>query len=295
MPELGLVLTTLLWGLTFPLLRMIVQTVPPTWVVAIRFSITFLIFIPIALAHGRSRVSAETRRNWKGALVLGVLAFLSYLTQTKGLETIGAGRAAFITGTCVVIVPLIAPLFGPERPLRSDWIACAVAVAGLFLLTRPDQGCASLGGDLWVLGCAVACALYIRVLPAISRRSDSRHTLNLLQTATVSLLAWGTLPVTGGTLPHIDSETWRAILILATFITTGTFTLQTSCQARTRPERAAIIFALEPVWASLFGYLLLGEKFTASGYLGAGLILASVLGLELWNWRVRLVSGPATT
>jgi drug/metabolite transporter (DMT)-like permease len=286
--ELGLVLTTLLWGLTFPLLRVVVQTVPPPWVVAIRFSITFLVFVPIALTHGRARIASEAKKNWKGALLLGFLAFASYLTQTEGLQTISAGRTAFITGTSVVIVPLLSPLFGPDRPQRSDWIACLGAVAGLFLLTRPDLGGGSLKGDLWVLACSVICAFYIRFLPAIAKRSESQHTLNLMQIGAVAVMAWTTLPLSGGAIPTISRDSWIGILILATFLTTGTFSLQTSCQAHTTPERAAIIFAMEPVWGSLFGFLLLGESFTPSGYLGAALILASVLGLELWNWRQRV-------
>jgi drug/metabolite transporter (DMT)-like permease len=285
MAELGLVLTTLLWGLTFPLLRVAVQTVPPAWVVAIRFTITFFIFIPIAFFDGRKRVLAELRANGWGALLLGVIAYVSYVTQTVGLETISAGRAAFITGTATVIVPLLAPFFGPERPLRSDWAACAGAMAGLFLLTRPDQGGANLRGDLWVLACAFAYALYVRFLPPISRRSQSRNTLNLVQLAAVAVLAWTAVPAAHASVPKLDRQAWTAILILAIFLTTGTFMLQTSCQARTRPERAAVIFALEPVFGSLFGYLLLGETFTPLGYVGAAIILLSVLGLELWNWR----------
>src|SRR3954469_24969055 len=152
--ELGLVLTTILWGLTFPLLRIIVQSVSPSWVVAIRFTITFLVFIPIALSHGRARVASELRENRRGAAILGVLAFGSYLTQTFGLQTISAGRTAFITGTSVVIVPLLSPLFGTERPRASDWVACLGAILGLFMLTRPDLGGGSLTGDLWVLACS---------------------------------------------------------------------------------------------------------------------------------------------
>ncbi|HUP56782.1 MAG TPA: DMT family transporter, partial [Bdellovibrionota bacterium] len=175
--DLGLVLTTIIWGTTFPLIRESMQHIEPAWFVAIRFSITFLIFIPIALSQGLGTVMAEFRRAKWGAFLLGALAWTSYLTQTIGLQTISAGRAAFITGTCVVIVPLISPLFGTpkwatstagyvtSRPERCDWVAVAFATAGLFLLTRPDLGGASLVGDAWVLVCAFVCALYIRFLP----------------------------------------------------------------------------------------------------------------------------------
>jgi drug/metabolite transporter (DMT)-like permease len=283
--DLGLVLTTIIWGTTFPLIRESVQNIEPAWFVAIRFSITFLIFIPIALSHGLGTVLAEFKRAKWGAFLLGALAWTSYLTQTIGLQTISAGRAAFITGTCVVIVPLISPFFGKERPERCDWVAVAFATAGLFLLTRPDLGGASLVGDAWVLVCAVVCALYIRFLPMFATGSKSQHTFNLMQILAVITLAWVTLPVTAGPLPAIAAPTWKAILFCAIVATTLTFMLQTRFQPLTTPERAAIIFALEPVWGSLFGYLWLGETFTGTALWGAALILASVVGLEAWKAR----------
>jgi drug/metabolite transporter (DMT)-like permease len=283
--ELGLLLTTILWGLTFPLLRVCVQTVSPAWVIAIRFTIAFLIFIPFALSHGWGRVKHELGRAWKGAALLGAIAFGSYFTQTTGLQWIGAGRAAFITGTCVVIVPILSPLFGKARPARADWIACAGATLGLFLLTRPDLGGASLRGDLWVGACAVLCAFYIRILPGQALGSSSLHTFNFIQLSAVALLAWSTLPwIGGGPLPALSPELLVMIGVLSVFLTTLTFVLQTACQPYTTPERAAIIFTMEPVWGSLFGYLFLRETFTPSGYAGAGLILASVLLLEVWNF-----------
>ena len=274
--ELALLLVAVFWGLTFPAIRSAVATVPPLDFVAWRFSLATLVFLPLVLARPAAR--RDLLRAAPLGLVLGFIAWISYITQTIGLQTVSAGRGAFITGLNVVFVPLFAPLFRQGRPGRLDLITTGLAVLGLLVMTRPDlDGLAA--GDLWVLVCAVAYALYIHALQRGSGRVDP-GALAFTQVAGVGLFALVVLPL-GEPAPFPSWEAWVAIAFCGVFATVATFWLQTRFQGDTTPTRAALIFTSEPVFAAFFAWLLIGETLGLRELAGAAMILGAVLIVEL--------------
>lgn len=283
--DLALVLVALFWGVTFPLIRGALEVLSPAQFVAWRFSLATLAFLPLAMASTRAR---RGLREVAGAgLLLGVISGLSYFAQTWGLQTVPAGRAAFITGTNVVIVPLLAPLFRAGRPGPIDFGAAFVATAGLYLMTVGEEGFGrGLGaGDLWILLCAVSYAVYLLVLQRVLARPRDPVALAFTQIAAIALLADLALLATGPV--RIPWSPWVlvALAFCATLATVATFWLQARYQGRTTAQRVALIFALEPVFATAFAWLLLGETLGRVGAVGAVVVLGAVLGAELLGSR----------
>jgi drug/metabolite transporter (DMT)-like permease len=278
--DLALLLVTLFWGLTFPLIRNALQELLPHQFMSLRFTLAALVFLPVVL------LSKKARGGLRGALIpgllLGLLAWSSYFSQAIGLQSTGAGRAAFITGTSVIIVPFLSPLFRAGRPSRGDILAALAATGGMYLLTDPSGG-GIRRGDLWILVCAFTYAIYIHCMQKVLARRPSEVALAFLQIAGVAIFAGAWWPVAGGRVLSLGPAAWIALLFCALFATVGTFWLQARFQGRTTPERVALIFAMEPVFAAIFAYWILAETLALLSVLGAAIILASVVVAELSN------------
>ena len=177
-----------------------------------------------------------------------------------------------------------------------------MATAGLYFLTM-EPGSGGLGawrlseGDLWILGCALAYTVYIHVLQKVLARRPHELSLAFTQVAGIALLAVTLLGARGNVAIPFTQAVLVALAVCAVLATVGTFWLQTRYQGRSSPERVALIFSLEPVFATLFAYWLLGETLGAVGALGAGLILIAVVGVEMLAAREqrRARAGKRTT
>ncbi|RKZ14173.1 hypothetical protein DRQ53_12155 [bacterium] len=285
--DLALVLVALFWGVTFPLIRGALEVLSPQQFVAWRFSLATLAFLPLLVA------SREARSGLRGVLgvglLLGVISGFSYFAQTWGLQTVPAGRAAFVTGTSVVIVPLLAPLFRAGRPGVADFVAAIVATGGLYMLTADDtQSAAGLvTGDFWILLCAFSYAVYILVLQRVLEKPRNPVALAFAQVAAIAFFADLVLGSTGSV--RITWSPWviSALVFCALLATVATFWLQARFQGQTTAQRVALIFALEPVFAAFFAWWLLHERMGLEGLLGAILVLGAVLGAELVGARRR--------
>lgn len=279
--DLALVLVSVFWGVTFPLIRGAMEQLTPVQFVAWRFTLAALAFLPLVLASRQAR--ASLRSVVGPGLLLGLIAGLSYFTQTWGLQTVPAGRAAFITALNVVIVPLLAPLFRAGRPTPLDFIAAIIATGGLYLMTVGEEGLGSgLGtGDFWVLTCATSYAVYLLVLQRVLRTERNAVALAFAQIAAIALIADVFLGIGGAVRIPLTAWVLAALIFCATLATVATFWLQARFQGQTTAQRAALIFALEPVFATAFAWMLLGETMGWIGGLGAVLVLGAVLGVEL--------------
>lgn len=288
--DLLLVVISILWGTTFTIVGQTVDTFPALALIALRFAIAGAVFVPPLL-----RRRHELGRH--GVLVgvlLGLVLFAGFASQTFGLSYTTPARAGFITGLNVVLVPLIGLFFGQRAPVRA-LLGVALATAGLAILSA-DCGfdpasmrvsCAGLGGapeqrlgDVLVLLCSFAFALHI---VAVSRWATRLPVVpvNAVQLLTVFVLAGVAALATIRPLPMPSPAVLAAALFLGLLATALVFWLQLVLQRHTSATHTALIFALEPVFAALFSWLWTGETLTASVLLGGGLMLAGVVAAEV--------------
>ncbi len=262
-----LVFVTLIWGSTFAIIKETIETVPVPILLAVRFSFAALLLLWVK----------PERKTLIPGLVLGVLSFAGYATQSVGMLTTTASKAAFITGLSVILTPIIGAIWLRHRvPVRA-WIAAVLALSGLGLMTlNPQEGL--VVGDFWVLATALAYALYIVYLGEIAVHHKP-IVLTALQIIVVALLSWAWAVPDLRVLKDLSLSAISALLYLAFFATALVLWLQALAQRVVPAYAAALIFALEPVFAAIFAYFLLGERLSMQGWLGGALVvLAMIIG-----------------
>ena len=275
--DLALAGNTLVWGATFVVVKDALKYATPFAFLAIRFSLAaaalFLIFL------GRWR-EPNRARGFRAGLFAGVFLFAGYALQTVGLRLTTPSKSAFITGLTVVMVPLIGSAVYRSRPRLVELAGVAVACVGMGLLTLEGASWRIGRGDLLTLGCAAAFAAHILVLGHYSLRV-SFEALSLTQIAAVAALSLGMLGWMEKPTVIWTPALAGAILVTGLLATAVAFTVQSWAQRRTSPTRTGLIFSLEPVFAWATSFLLTGEVLSARAALGAGLILAGILLVEL--------------
>ncbi len=280
--DLALAFASLIWGATFVLVKDALSDLSVLSFLAVRFVLAAAIMAVIFWRPIR-KMSAKTL--WSG-VVIGCCMFGGYIFQTAGLKFTTPTKAAFITGMCVVLVPLILAIFTRRRIGPWVWVGVAAAMVGLYFLTVPPGGLGTLNrGDTLVFVCAVMFALQIIFIGRYVG-AHSVGALAFLQVATTAVLSLLFLPVfaaAGWERPRLvlSREAVLAILITAIGSTVIGFSFQTWAQQHTSPSHTAIIISLEPVFAAFTSFLFAGERFGPRTLAGAALILAGILVAEL--------------
>jgi drug/metabolite transporter (DMT)-like permease len=279
--NLALLLCSIIWGTTFVVVRDALTDSSVLMFLAVRFASAAML---IALVYRRSLRDL----NWpafRAGTLIGLFMFTGYLFQTIGLKFTSASKAAFLTGSSVVVVPLLLVVCRQQRITRWVWWGAASAFAGLYLLTIGPQGLGSLNhGDPLVFVCAVMFALQIIFIGrAVGRVSFG--VIGFLEVATTAVLSIALVPVAAAVHwePVHFAPTRGLLLALAITSIGGTvicLPLQVWAQQYASPTHAGIILSLEPVFAVITSYLAEGERLGARDLLGAALILAGILLAE---------------
>ncbi|TBH20562.1 DMT family transporter [Thermus thermamylovorans] len=255
---------TFIWGSTFVVVKGAVEAISPNFLVLLRFLVAALFFLPL--------LGRLPRGVWGPGLELAFWLLLGYASQAIGLMYTTASRSAFITALNVVLVPLLLGLAG--RRVGPVWLAALLAFLGVgFLSYDPRQPPFNVG-DLWTLLTALTYALYI-VRLEVHAKSFPSLPLTAVQVYGTALFA---LPVVlaEGSL-RLEGVPWGAILYLGVVATALTTWLQTWGQRYVPAPQAAVLYTLEPVWATLFAFLLLGERLGLLGLVGGSLVVFATL------------------
>lgn len=260
-----LVLTTLIWASSFPLLKNVVSSLAPPVVIAVRFALAAIAFAPCARG-----LNAQLLRD---GVLLGLVCFAGSASALIGLQTTSANRAAFIISLNVILVPLLGMLLGQHLPIRV-WFAAFLALAGIGVMAWEDGGFSS--GDLWILSSAIGIAVYILMLEAATRRHSalSLTAIQLFVMASLGMV-WA-MPQLVGQIQAIASN-FSVLLYLGLVGTATPVLTQTMAQRWVSAHEAALIYTLEPVFAAVFSFWLLGEEFETRGLIGAGLVLFAMV------------------
>ena len=274
----SLVFVTLVWGTTFVVVKEALETIPVPLLLAVRFSLAALFFVWVPF----------DRRALVPAFWLGCLAFAGFGAQTIALTTAGASKVAFITGLAVVLTPLLSAAWFRNRvPLRG-FAAAILAFGGLGLLTLGGgEQVGGLGvGDAWAFLCALAYAGYIVYLGEVAGKA-SGLALAGLQHLPMAAFAWIWAAPSLDALATTPPSTYLAILYLAAVATALVAVLQTYAQRVVPAYLAALIFVLEPVFAALFAFWILGERLGPLGWTGGALVVVAMLVAEFRprRWR----------
>jgi len=258
----GLVVAALLFGATFVVVKGAVVSLPPLAFIGWRFLLGAAVLFLFARPRGRSI--------WLDGLLAGTFLFVGFASQTAGLTSTTASNSGLITGLFVVFTPLLAAAVRKKPPAIPTVSGAALSVVGLGLLTV-GAGFGLNTGDALTVVCAIAFAAHIVLLSRLA----PRH--NVVPFTAIQLLVVALLSLAGSAVfegfPLPSASVVPALIGTGVIVSAGAFLLQVRAQRVMGPSRTAIILSTEPLFAAATAAVVLGERLTGQGWLGAALIM----------------------
>ena len=274
--EALLFITAAIWGTGFVAQRLGMQNLGPLAYNAARFAVGSMALVPLLFLR-RVPFSMFAASIKPGVLAGSVLAIAAGFQQA-GLQYTSAGKAGFITGLYVVLVPIAAIFVGKKTSIHV-WTGAALALAGLYVLSV--SGTMELNrGDVLVFVSTFFWTSHIMVLDRWASKVDP-VSLACVQFGVASAFFWiGTIV--------FESPAFNDFVVSALPIAYGglfsigiAYTLQAVGQSKAHPSRAAIIMSLESPFAAIAGFLILGERLGLRELAGCALMLGGMILAQL--------------
>ena len=278
--DITLLGVSMVWGGTFPLIKVALQDSSPYAFLSLRFFIATLILATVF----RKEVASTSRDALKAGFLIGLFVFIGYITQTVGLKYTDASKSGFITGLYVVFTPVLAYPILKATLSRKLVLALFLASTGLFLLSGINPRDLSMDyGDFLTLVCAVAYAFSVVLISKYTKKHSSSvlATTQVFTTWIFCMLSWAIIDPFS--LPT-STIAWGAVFFTAVFATALAFLGQNYAQKHTTATKAAIIFTAEPIFAWIFSFATLGDTLSQEGALGAALIVVGMF-LSGFGWK----------
>jgi len=293
--DILLFVTAAIWGLAFVAQRVGMDHVGPLTFNGIRFALGALALTPLIMRMEKNRTpgfaGVDKKRLAIGGGILGLILFCGATLQQVGLagpqlaafgfEASTAGKAGFITGLYVVLVPIFGLLLA-QRPGWGTWIGAILAVVGMYLLSVTADLTISFG-DLLILIGAFFWAGHVLLVGKLSPGMDAVDAIKL---STVQFVVCAVLSLITALLTEeitlVGVQGAGLAIAYGGLMSVGVaYTLQVVAQRDAQPAHAAIILSLETVFAALGGWLLLDEILTVRAMIGCGLLLVGMLLSQL--------------
>lgn len=271
-----IILTTIIWGSSFVVMKNSVDVLPTFWLLAIRFSVSAVVLALIFI----KRWKYLNRRCLIGGSVMGLFLFLAYVFQTFGVERTTAGKNAFLTAIYCVVVPFLYWAISRIRPDRYNILAAALCIVGIGLVSLNGDFSVNLGDVLTLIGGFFFSAHIVSV-----NRYAQEHDIFLLtviQFASAAVFSWLSVLVTRPPIPEgaFTPGLITSLAYLSLLATCGAFLFQNIGQKYMPPATAAVLLCLEAPFGVIFSIIFAEERPNPAMFLGFALILAAVICSE---------------
>ena len=271
----------MIWGFAFVAQRSGMEFVGPFTFNAVRFTLGGISLIPLLIIGKKRKFNNESplplssnKILLKGGIIAGVILFFGASFQQGGMVFTSAGKAGFITGLYIILVPILGIMF-KQKTSAAIWLGAVIALVGLYLLSVTENLTIGLG-DLLVLASAFFWGLHVLVIGRFSPKTDPIQLafFQFMLCAFFSLVASLILETT--TLQNIFDAS--VPILYAGVVSVGiAYTLQVVAQQEAHPSHAAIIMSLEAVFAVIGGWIVLDENIPLRGLIGCGLMLTGMI------------------
>ncbi|MDR1643822.1 MAG: DMT family transporter [Clostridiales bacterium] len=276
--SLLLLSTALIWGLAFVAQAVGMEYVRTFTFNGVRFALGALSLIPVILIFEKG--SPNMKKTAIAGVIGGAILFAASSFQQLGMEFgASAGKAGFITGLYTIIVPALGIFMGRKVPVLA-WVGAGSAAVGMYFLSL-SEGPAGVGiGDIALFVSAFFWAGHIIAIDLFAG-SISPLKFSFIQFTTTSVLSLiAALIIESPTIPAILAA--KIPIFYGGIFSVGiAYTLQTIGQKGVEPNKAAIIFSLEALFAAIGGALIINERLGLRGYIGCGFIFAGILLSQL--------------
>lgn len=277
-----LVMGTAFWGISFPLVKDGLQIIHPYSFLLYRFSLAAIVLSILFFSHLK-RINLQTI---KYGMLVGIPLFLAILLQTVGLQYTSSANASFISGMDVLLIPVLKLFIFKKSVKPKTWIACSVALVGLYIIAMSSEHGGFNHGDLYVLAGAFAFGCYVLLVGKYVAKAET-ILIVIIQIYTCAI-AYGILVIstlgTGELLLPTNSSVWKAILFTGVLATAYMYGIQNISQRFIEEEKIALTYLCEPVFAVIAAYFLINESITLHTVIG-GLCILIAMFISEFNFR----------
>ena len=282
---LGLTLAAMFWGISYPLTKF-VEDVPTFYIISLRFILAAALLAVCFFRHFRN-YNFDTL---KYSFILSFLLTAMYIFNIVGVKYTTSVKASFFTTLSFLVCPVINLILYKMKIQKFIGISALICLAGTCMLCyTPDMGKLVINfGDILCAFASIAGAINIIFMEKMSHKENIDNTLfTIFLMAFIAL--WGTIiALARGEFSYhsqVTSSQMIAIVLMGLFSSAGAFILQIHCEKHVPSNRVGIIFSLEPASGCILSVLLIHETMSLIGWMGALVIMISILYMEFANNR----------
>ena len=272
-----MVIATIFFGMTYVLTKICLNYSTELHIISFRFLIAFV----ISLIFLQRKIFPIKIKEILYSLILSVLLFMVFITMTIGVKYTTATNASFLISLSVIFIPFFSWIFNKEKPKKRIFIVLIIALIGIMLLTL-DKNLEFHIGDILCLICSLLFSFHVLITERFVKNNNP-ITLGVLQFGGVALLSFLVqYPIEKFTLPK-NEKFWISLMILSVFCTALAYIIQTVSQKKLSSRLIGLILSLEPIFSGIFGYFILNEYLSPQQYIGAFLLLISIIYVTVKN------------
>ena len=270
-------IATIFFGMTYVLTKICLNYSTEFHIISFRFLIAFI----VSLIFLQKKIFPIKIKEFIYSLILSIILFLVFITMTIGVKYTTATNASFLISLSVIFIPFFSWIFNKEKPKKNIFIVLIIALIGIMLLTL-DKNLELHIGDILCLICSLLFSFHIIITERFVRNNNP-ITLGVLQFGGVAILSFLVqYPIEKFSLPK-NENFWISLLILSVFCTALAYIIQTVSQKKLSSTLVGFILSLEPIFSGIFGYFILNEYLSFQQYVGAFLLLISVIYVSVKN------------
>lgn len=278
-----LIFCTAIWGTTFPVIKEISDKIDATLLSTVRSWIA-TIFFGIFILITKKTTFLKDKTTLISGFLLGAINAGIYISQTIGLQTTSSTHSAFITSSSVIMVPIILFFAGKNKLDFKQIITILCVSVGLFLLTNSgsENSDYKLGDTITLFG-AIICALSI-IVSGIYAKKVNVYGLVFYQfffSAILSLIVFFVFKSNTNAPILFSFETIPNVLYLSLMATLISFFGMLWAQQYLNTVMTAMVLSLEPIFATLAGYIYVGEIVTTLEIIGGMFVLVGIIYYNL--------------
>ena len=269
-------------GTSFLFSKTLMQSMAPMSILAVRFTLSFLLLSIIFFR----KLTACSKASLRGGIILGVLYTVCMIFEMYGLRLIDTGVSSLIENMAIILVPVYVAVLTRTMPKRKTMLCAGLAVAGVGFLSLAQSHLAGSGpGILLAILAAMTYASCIIMTEKVSQGADP-ITIGIIQLGTMGVLSLTVSLFSGSfALPQTGNQ-WFMILMLVLVCSCFGFTFQPVGQKYVPAETAAVFTVVNPLTASIMGITIAGENISTAKIIGYLLILSA---LFLYNIKTQKI------
>lgn len=280
--EILLVITTLIWGLSFVWQNLASKLLGSFSVVGFRAliaSILLLVIVklfPTLYKSQEAKIKIQTFKNQNIVLsfVCGLTLFLGMYIQQAGVAYTSASKAGFISVMYICIVPIIGLFLGHKIDRNFLW-GLILSIIGLYLLSIKEDFTLEYG-DFLILLSTFLFAAHILIIGYSATRVNSMY-LSIGQLITVAIFSLTFAFFTEGFVLSDIVSILKELLALGLLSSGIAYTLQIIAQRNVPANTASLILSLEAVFATLGAIFILGESLSVREITGMLILFIGIL------------------